>query len=176
VGALAVTALLLAAAAAPAHAQPAVGRRPAHADSLPHRSKPFTVMLRSAAVPGWGQVYNHKYLKAGIVIAGQGFLAYQALQELKLENQAIDRQGAILAGGGDIGDPAYLQAQRDQETHRNVKINWIWWGIAAHLLSMMDAYVDAHLASFDADFGPSDSAVTPTQEKPRLTLAYRIRF
>src|SRR5690242_607674 len=36
---------------------------PAHRDSL-HRAKPFTVMLRSAAVPGWGQVYNHKYVKA----------------------------------------------------------------------------------------------------------------
>jgi uncharacterized protein DUF5683 len=171
---LAGVALLLALGSVPAHAQPAPGRKPAHADSLPHRAKPFTVMLRSAAVPGWGQAYNHKYLKAGIVIAGEGLLAYQAVQELKRENRAIDRQDLILAGGGDITDPAYVEAQLDQETHRNKKINWIWWGIAAHLLSMMDAYVDAHLASFDADFGPPQSAVDGA--KPRLTLAFRARF
>jgi hypothetical protein len=132
-------------------------------------------MLRSAAVPGWGQVYNHKYLKAGVVIAGEGLLAYQAIQELNRENRAIDRQDAVLAGGGDITDPAYIDAQLDQETHRNKKINWIWWGIAAHLLSMMDAYVDAHLASFDADFGPPQSAVD-WGETPRLTVAFRTRF
>jgi len=172
--ALAVAAFLL--AGTPAHAQPAVGRRPAHADSLPHRAKPFTVMLRSAAVPGWGQLYNHKYWKAGLVIGGEGLLAYEAIQELKRENRAIDRQDAVLAGGGDITDPAYAAATLDRETHRNRKLSWIWFGIAAHLLSMMDAYVDAHLSSFDADFGPPQSAVTPAQRESRLTLAYRIRF
>lgn len=132
-------------------------------------------MLRSAAIPGWGQLYNHKVVKAGLVVAGEGLLAYEAVQELKRENQAIDRQAAILNGGGDITGPAYIDASLDQETHRNRKISWIWFGIAAHLLSMMDAYVDAHLASFEADFGPTESAVDPGG-KPRLTLAFRTRF
>jgi len=173
--ALAVAVLLLALAAAPAHAQPVAGRKPAHADSLPHRAKPFTVMLRSAAIPGWGQLYNHKYVKAGLVVGGEGLLVYEALQELKRENQAIDRQHEILVAGGDITDPAYIDASLDQETHRNRKISWIWFGIAAHLLSMMDAYVDAHLASFEADFGPPESAVD-LGGAPRLTLAFRTRF
>ena len=172
---MAVAVLLLALAAAPAHAQPVVGRKPAHADSLPHRAKPFTVMLRSAAIPGWGQLYNHKYVKAGLVVGGEGLLVYEALQELKRENQAIDRQHEILVAGGDITDPAYIDASLDQETHRNRKISWIWFGIAAHLLSMMDAYVDAHLASFEADFGPPESAVD-LGGAPRLTLAFRTRF
>ena len=132
-------------------------------------------MLRSAAVPGWGQVTNHKYLKAGAVVGVEGFLVYRALKELDRENQAISRQDEILAGGGDVTSPDYIQAQLDQDEHRNKKINWIWWGIAAHLLSMMDAYVDAHLASFDTDFGPPQSAVD-VGEKPRLTVAYRTRF
>ena len=171
-------ALLLAIAgsgvAQPAAAQPVLGARPARVDTV-HRSKPFYVMLRSAVVPGWGQVYNRKYLKAGIVVAGEGVLVLQALQELKRENQAVDRQIAIIQSGGDPSDPAYILAQNDEETHRNKKINWIWWGIAAHLLSMMDAYVDAHLVTFDADFGPPESAVD-LGEKPRLTVALRTRF
>ncbi len=177
--ALAMSVFLVAAMAARGAAQPApkarAGAKPAGADSLPHRSKPFTVMLRSAAVPGWGQVYNHKYLKAGLVVGGEGLLVFEALQELKRENQAVDRQTAILAAGGDPSGAAYILAGLDQESHRNRKISWIWWGIAAHLLSMADAYVDAHLASFDADFGPPESAVDPG-EKPRLTVAFRTRF
>jgi hypothetical protein len=157
-----------------ASAQPVLGSRPARADSV-HRSKPFYVMLRSAVIPGWGQAYNDKYLKAGIVLAGEGALAFQVLQERKRENQAVDREIAILQSGGDPTDPAFILAQNDEETHRNKKINWIWWGIAAHLLSMMDAYVDAHLATFDADFGPPQTAVD-LGEKPRLTLAIRTRF
>jgi hypothetical protein len=132
-------------------------------------------MLRSAAVPGWGQVYNHKYVKAAAVVGVEGFLVVKALQELKRENQALDRQGAIIESGGDVTDPDYVQAVLDQSTHRNRKISYIWFGVAAHLLSMMDAYVDAHLASFDADFGPPESAVD-VGERARLTVAYRARF
>ncbi len=168
-------AALLGTTASRGAAQPApkakAGAKPAAADSLANRSKPFTVMLRSAAVPGWGQVYNHKYLKAGLVVAGEGLLVFEALQELKRENQAVDRQSAI----GNASDPAYIEAGLDRDTHRNRKISWIWWGIAAHLLSMADAYVDAHLATFDADFGPPESAVD-SGEKPRLTVAFRTRF
>jgi len=155
-------------------AQPAASRAPARPDST-HRPKPFSVMLRSAAVPGWGQVTNHKYLKAGLVVGVEGFLVFQTLSELKKENQALDRQAEILNGGGDITDPSYQQAALDEQVHRNRKVNWIWWGIAAHLLSTVDAYVDAHLASFDTDFGPPESAVD-VGEKPRFTLAYRTRF
>jgi hypothetical protein len=57
----------------------------------------------------------------------------------------------------------------------NRKIDWIWWGVAAHLLQMVDAYVDAHLATFEADFGPSDAGAGPA-EGPRLTLAVRTHF
>jgi len=138
------------------------------------------VMLRSAAVPGWGQLYNHKYVKAGAAIGGQGFLVFLALKEFRKENDAVDRQSAIAAADAAAGtdyllDPAYLSAQEDRDVHRNQKINWIWWGLAAHVLSMVDAYVDANLATFDAEFGPPQSAVD-LGEKPRLTLAIRTRF
>ena len=158
---------------------PAAGVPTARADSL-HRVKPFMVMLRAAAVPGWGQLYNHKYVKAGVVIGGEGFLVFLALNELKKENQAVDRLSAIASADVEAGtdytlDPAYLGAQNDRDVHRNQKINWIWLGLAAHVLSMVDAYVDANLATFDAEFGPPESAVD-LGEKPRLTLAIRTRF
>ncbi len=173
--AIVASAAALAAAAVPAAAQPVLAAKPARSDSVSHRSSPFHVMLRSAAVPGWGQLYNHKVLKAGLVVAGEGFIVFEALHEFSLENRAVDRQVAILEAGGDLSDPAYILAGQDKETHRNLKITWIWWGLAAHLLSMADAYVDAHLANFDADFGPPETAAD-IGEKPRLTLAFRTRF
>jgi len=173
---LLLAAFLLPWGAAAAFAASAAGPATARADSLRHRSRPFLVMLRSAAVPGWGQLYNHKYLKAVGVVAGEGLLAYQAWNEYRKENDAVDRLSAIATADVEAGvdyqsDPAYLAADQDREVHRNKKINWIWWGIAAHLLSTVDAYVDAHLGTFEADFGSSEPG-----EKPRLTLALRTRF
>jgi len=137
-------------------------------------------MLRSAAVPGWGQLYNHKVLKAAAVVAGEGLLAYQAWNEYQKENDAVDRLTAIAAADAQAGvdyqfDPVYLAADQDRDVHRNKKINWIWWGIAAHLISTVDAYVDAHLITFEADFGSSGPVRDPG-ENPRLTLALRTRF
>ncbi len=126
-------------------------------------------MMRSAAVPGWGQLTNRKYWKAAVVVAGEGLLAYEALHELHLENQAVDRLGAALT------DSAAVAADQDRLLHGNRKINWIWWGVAAHLLSMVDAYVDAHLSSFETDFGPPEKELG-AGGSPRLMLAFRVRF
>ncbi|HKQ18997.1 MAG TPA: DUF5683 domain-containing protein [Candidatus Eisenbacteria bacterium] len=137
-------------------------------DSASHRSAPYKVMLRSAVVPGWGQMYNHQFLKAALVVAGEGFLVYKTLDELRLENDAIDRAAALPAG------PDQDFAIEEQALHRNRKISWIWWGVAAHLLSMADAYVDAHLSTFEDDFGPPEAA--GPRGGPEIRLAYRVRF
>ena len=169
------TALVLIAAACLAlgAGTPAVARAdgaagPTRADSTSHRSAPYKVMLRSAVVPGWGQMYNHQFLKAALVAAGEGFLVYKALDELALENDAIDRAGALPPG------PEQDLALEEQDLHGNRKISWIWWGVAAHLFSMADAYVDAHLSTFEDDFGPPEGA--RRGGVPEIRLAYRVRF
>jgi len=123
-------------------------------------------MLRSAIVPGWGQVVNHKLIKAVIVVGGEGLLISKALDEYHKEQDAAN-----------IGDAV------GKDSHYNLKVNYIWWAIAAHLLQMADAYVDAHLASFDADFGPEEaprhSAAGPgldTKGEARLAIALHVRF
>ena len=142
---------------------------PARADSTSSRSAPYKVMLRSAVVPGWGQMYNHQFLKAALVAAGEGFIVYKALDELRLENDAIDRAGTLPEG------PEQDLVEEERLAHQNRKINWIWWGVAAHLLSMADAYVDAHLSTFEDDFGPPEGALR-RGGVPEIRLAYRVRF
>lgn len=111
-------------------------------------------MLRSTAVPGWGQIYNHKLIKAAVVMGGEGILISKAVSEFRKEQDAAER-----------GD------EDGKNTHYNLKVNYIWWAVAVHLLQMADAFVDAHLARFDADFGPEGSRLgrrdLPLGEGPR---------
>jgi hypothetical protein len=156
----------------------APARTMSRADSAAAASKPHTapwkVMARSAIVPGWGQLYNHQPLKAALVVGAEGTLVALALHELKLQNDAKQRS----ADAAVLGDStASALADLEAETHRNRKISWIWWTLAAHLLSMADAYVDAHLSTFDSDFGKQESLLPPRPGgRPAIALAYRVRF
>ncbi len=141
----------------------------ARADSTTHPPKPFLVMLRSAAVPGWGQATNREYLKAVGVASVEGYLAYRALHAWRQELDATDRANATT---NEVDFERYLA---DRDRHANTKINFIWWSMAAHALNMVDAYVAANLTTFDADFGPPDAGVS-LENGPRLTLALRVRF
>jgi hypothetical protein len=149
---------------------------PAPPDTTRRRASPFKVMLRSAVLPGWGQMYNGKPLKTVVVVAGEGFLVYKALDELSKENDAVDRQSQFLPQ-----TPEYEAAQDDKEKHYNLKVNYIWWAVAVHLLQMADAYVDAQLRDFSADLGPLPGpglghAAAPAGPDPGLAVALRVRF
>jgi Family of unknown function (DUF5683) len=126
-------------------------------------------------LPGWGQMYNGKPLKAAVVVAGEGFLVYKALDEFSKENDAVDRLSQLAPG-----DPGYEQAVDDKEMHYNLKVNYIWWAVAVHLLQMADAYVDAQLRDFNADLGPLPGPGLGTAAAagpdPGLSVALRARF
>jgi len=131
-------------------------------------------MARSAVVPGWGQMYNHQPLKAALVVGAEGTLVALALRELKLQNDAKQRSVDLAFLGDSTGSAL---AEQEADIHRNRKISWIWWTLAAHLLSMADAYVDAHLSTFDSDFGRQESLLPPRdQDRPVVALAYRVHF
>lgn len=168
-------ALILAPCGARAADPPAAGERLSRADSAAAaahpKTAPYKVMLRSAVVPGWGQMYNHQPLKAALVVGGEGFLVAKAIHELHLQNRSLQRAADLEALGDVAGQEA---ATLEADLHRNRKISWIWWGVAAHLLSMADAYVDAHLSTFDRDLGPR--ADRGDAAEPEIRLGYRVRF
>jgi hypothetical protein len=150
---------------------------PAPPDTTKRPAPPYRVMFRSAVLPGWGQMYNGKPLKAALVVAGEGFLVYKALDELSKENDAVERLGQLAPG-----DPGYEEAVDDREKHYNLKVNYIWWTVVVHLLQMADAYVDAHLRDFSADLGPLPGPGTGLASgagnipDPGLSVAVRVRF
>ncbi len=90
---------------------------------------PTGAMIRSALIPGWGQWYNGKKLKAVLVAA----------VELGLVANAVRLNQKVVASRSET-ERSFWQDQRNLQ---------FWLLLATKLLSMLDAYVDAHLSDFD---------------------------
>lgn len=109
----------------------------------PKRSASKT-MLKSVVFPGWGQVANKKYIKAGIIFAVESYFIYKAVDFGIKAGDSRDYWQSL---------PDSLAAQKaeafraytDDRDNRNSNI---WYTVIVTFLSMIDAYVDAHLQDF----------------------------
>lgn len=123
---------------------------------------PRKAALRSAIIPGWGQIYNKKYWKLPIVYGALGVTGYIFIDNIKVYREyraayAI-RYKASLTPPDSTGynelDPLYkvvslgsLRTGRDrfrQYIDYSVLFFVLFWG-----LNVVDAAVDAHLKGFD---------------------------
>lgn len=132
-----------------------------------HR-EPKWIMLRSVVVPGWGQWSNGKHLKAIVVAAGEGYLIGRAIDYGRKERRA-ERKAREAAD-----DPA-LEAGFEEERRylASRRRDFTWWSAFAAVLSMGDAYVDAQLGPFDAEFEPQDgNAARPAGIRAGLRLRF----
>ncbi len=86
---------------------------------------PWGAVLRSAILPGWGQIYTGHYLKAPVAFALNSFMVYQIYH--------------------------YEQEWRREknEGFRNKRNLYTWYFALTYVLTMADAYVDAWLYKFD---------------------------
>ena len=130
---------------------------------LAARRSPMGALLRSVAVPGWGQFYNQKYLKSAVVFGAETYFIYKAVQWWgKTEDQynlvqslpEAERAGPFTT---------YL-------SYRNRRNDFLWLAALSAFVSMFDAYVDAHLSGFDVDLTPE---LEDEQKSFLLKLSYR---
>lgn len=99
---------------------------------------PTGAALRSAVLPGWGQLYNRRPLKGVIMFAVEsGLLAWLLVEHFEAE-EARDMYYRT-------GDPFY---EREYDRHSQRRLDLIWYTSGAWLYGILDAYVDAHLYSF----------------------------
>jgi hypothetical protein len=139
------------------------------APAQPWLRRPRQIMLRSAVVPGWGQWANGRHVKAVLFAAGEGYLLWRAVDWGRQE-QAKWRQ--VLAET----DPA--ERARLERRHRTLgahRRDFTWWSVFAGLLSVGDAYVDAQLGNFDAEFKPQDTT-GPGGDDPGWRAAVTLRW
>ena len=113
-------------------------------------------MWMSAALPGLGQYYNHKYWKIPIVYAGFSTLSYFSIinkqEYVKYRDAYSTKQ--LLEVGELTNDPLIDNYTADQllryrEYYQgNLELNYILFG-AFYLLQMIDATIDAHFYQYD---------------------------
>ncbi len=148
--------VLLLAAAGVVQAQNAPPIRPDH--------DPQVALRRALLVPGSGQLYNHQPVKAGLFYAGAGGIAvlavynqrrYRHFQRVfryaerpedfpQYADEAAQYATLIANGRGTL----LRQAREKSRRNRDLSLigGGLWYG-----LSVLDAYVNAHLIDFDTD-------------------------
>ena len=112
---------------------------------------PVWVMFRSAVVPGWGQLHNGRWWKAVLLGGAECAFVYGLLREDRLADEASRKARE------NPSEESYWRFLSSQ--HRDRKRSYLWWGAFTALLSVGDAYVDAHLRGFEMEFREEDQAV-----------------
>jgi len=122
--------------------------------------------LKSFLLPGLGQAGNDKWLKAGLFFgAYTGLLGWA----VAINQDKQDAQGHL--NEADSLTVGYWQSEVDRlESSRNAKF---WFAGGTMLLSVIDAYVDAHLRGFDKRI---DATVGYIPEANGAGLALRARW
>jgi hypothetical protein len=128
-----------------------------------HRHTPKGATIRSAILPGWGQVYNNKWWKLPLVYTAVGIPIYLYVDNRKFYNDC-NYAIAIVANGTtnpdslnkvnpklrplvDAGDSQSLINTRNEvrkDMDYSILFTLFFWG-----LQVVDATVDAHLRYFD---------------------------
>lgn len=136
--------------------------------------RPKTVMKRSLMVPGWGQLTNKQAWKIPIVYGLLGGLGYYSVFLTKEYHgyraayynsfpENTDLRFGSTPAALEGASASFLKNQRDFLRNRR---DFIYITIAlAYVLNVVDAYVFAHLRSFDV----SDDLSLNTYLKPEIT-------
>jgi hypothetical protein len=109
------------------------------------RSSPPGVLLRSIAFPGWGQLENGRPYKAAAVFTVETGLLASAFIELRRADLSLEEERRASERGDVEGANTAYQQYLDR---RDRALTRFWFGAFTILLSMIDAYADAHLRDF----------------------------
>lgn len=115
---------------------------------------PAGAVLRSLVLPGWGQWYNEQKLKAVLVFGAEAAM---------VGNIVYYHQKAIRSV--DASERAFYEDYRSQ---------FVWYLAGVHLLSLLDAYVDANLLDFDTGPDLTDSGMGETIQPSACNLSLTI--
>ena len=149
---------------------------------------PRKAIIRSAIIPGWGQITNKKIWKLPLVYGALGTTTYLFFRNINQYNEA--KKAYILATDNDpsndiqIPQPYYSvksQPERIRVFRNAVRQNVdysavffiLFWG-----LNVVDAAVDAHLKTFDVNDKLSlqfKGGYSPMAQTNGLSLVMRIK-
>ncbi len=105
---------------------------------------PMKAGALSLVLPGGGQVYNGKWIKAACVAGVECWFIGSAIYHDAKMNDAYDN---AMSSSGD----EYTYWAGEYDDHRDARQNAYWWLGTTVFLSVLDAYVDAHLYNFEEE-------------------------
>jgi len=157
---------------------------------------PQGALWRSAAVPGWGQIYNKQYIKLPFVYGALGYLVFQAVsshddyvlyreafqykawQELvdsgqADENPKIGFKDSYDVISGEFGAISSRPLGNQRNNFRRSRdLSFVGVGLV-YGLAMLDAFVSAHLLDFDVG-EDLNFQVTPAAGGFRLSARFHL--
>ncbi|NVK85211.1 MAG: hypothetical protein HWE21_12875 [Cytophagia bacterium] len=111
---------------------------------------PKKAALRSAIIPGWGQIYNDSWWKVPLVYGGFGVALYYV--DLNNDNFKYYKQEIAKEEAKTDPDENRLRIYaRRADTWRNNRDLVVLTMIGLYGLQIIDATVDAHLKGFNVD-------------------------
>lgn len=105
------------------------------------QKSPWGAVLRSALIPGWGQIYNESYWKAPIVWGITGWFVYAWIDN---NNKYIDNKNIFIDTGID-------RFRRLRDFYRDQRDEFAIYIALTYFLNLVDAYVDAQLFDFSVE-------------------------
>ena len=105
------------------------------------QKSPWGAVLRSALIPGFGQVYNESYWKAPVIWGFIGYFTYGWISNNDLYKKYRDRYSSSLANS-DLSLREFYKDSRDLYTI---------YMLLTYFLNLIDAYVDAHMFDFSVE-------------------------
>lgn len=106
--------------------------------------KPLKSTLLSLAIPGGGQFYNESYYKAAFVLALEGYFIGRTIYHHNRMNYYKDRAEGASGEEFDFYNNQYTR-------YYNRRQNDFWWLGSIIFLSMVDAFVDAHMFNYELE-------------------------
>jgi len=127
---------------------------------------PTGALLRSMALPAWGQIYTRSYIKAGIIGSLEVFLIYQTSYYWSKTSKYKDLY---------LAEPIETRSLKFQQydRYKDLRNQHIWFLGITIFYSMFDAYVDAHLKNFNIDLTPDFDS---ENHAPSLHLSLTYHF
>jgi len=131
--------------------------------------QPRWVMARSLLIPGWGQLYNHSWIKAIGVAAGEGWMVARLIDDRRTLDRLNQQAAAARAAGDQELEAVYVDAYNSR-LNRFTSNQWVLGGVVA--FALLDAYIDAHFRGFGVEFegDPALPKGQPAGGKLRLSM------
>lgn len=122
---------------------------------------PRSALIRSAIIPGWGQLYVKKPLKAVMYISLEAYHIYRVVEYNSIYQYVKDTKESVGVVVWNSLSEAEKKEQVKAVTGYDLSLNtwrprekrnkYAWWCFGIYIIGMLDAYVDAHLYNFPSN-------------------------